>query len=94
MKNMLIGFFHSLDHFAVTFLKKEFPGWAMLWLLPLATVSCSNEFHVLTMQGVKKVPFYQPQGWGWAAAGNMPIKNDASALLVVEDCSPGLLLHK
>jgi len=79
----------------VTFLKRGISrGWAELWFLPLATVSCGNEFHVLIIQGVRKASFYQLRGWGWAAVGSMPIRSDASALLVVEDCSSGLFLKK
>ena len=73
---------------------RNFPSWAEPWFLPLAAVSCGDEFHVLIAHGVKKAAFSPALGLGWAAGGSMPIKNDASALLVVEDCSSGLFLKK
>lgn len=49
-----------------------------------------QELHVLLRQGVKTAPVIT----GPAAPGNSPIRDDAAALLVVEDCSSGLFLKK
>lgn len=86
--NTPMGCFHGCNHSAVTF---QGTGIAQ------AGQSCWQQFLVAgapraERKGIKNL-LLSPRA-GLAAPGNSPIRDHATALLVVEDCSSGLFLKK